>query len=34
LMEEVFKERQRLEPIVWKFLRVIDVTNEEAGLER
>jgi hypothetical protein len=32
LMEEVFKERQRLEPIVWKFLRVVDVTQEELDL--
>lgn len=31
LMEEAFKERQRLEPIVWRVLRVVDVINEEAG---
>ena len=28
LREEVFRERQRLEPIVWKLLRIIDITDE------
>lgn len=34
LMEEVYKERQRLETVVWKCLRVIDATKEDSDTKR